>query len=143
MRAILTPKPAREQFEDETWRAALPQGRYRLTFDAGPTSPLPIGRSGDTHAHRTFPRRTLSLDRSHHLPGPRRSRLADQRARAELDVLPVRSRHRVPGPAIIEETFTTIGVYPGWQAVVDDAGDYELTRCASLLVDTAMAGEAA
>ncbi len=36
--------------------------------------------------------------------------------------------HAVPGPAIIEETFTTIVVYPGWRAVVDDAGDYELTR---------------
>jgi N-methylhydantoinase A len=34
----------------------------------------------------------------------------------------------VVGPAIIEETFTTIVVYPGWRAQVDDAGDYELTR---------------
>jgi N-methylhydantoinase A len=32
------------------------------------------------------------------------------------------------GPAIIEETFTTIAVYPGWQAALDDAGDYALTR---------------
>lgn len=32
------------------------------------------------------------------------------------------------GPAIIDETFTTIVVYPGWRALVDDAGDYELTR---------------
>jgi len=36
--------------------------------------------------------------------------------------------HQVTGPAIIEETFTTIVVYPGWTATVDDAGDYELTR---------------
>jgi N-methylhydantoinase A len=36
--------------------------------------------------------------------------------------------HEVRGPAIIEETFTTIVVYPGWRAHVDDAGDYELTR---------------
>jgi N-methylhydantoinase A len=36
--------------------------------------------------------------------------------------------HEVTGPAIIEETFTTIVVYPGWKAQVDDAGDYELTR---------------
>jgi N-methylhydantoinase A len=36
--------------------------------------------------------------------------------------------HVVTGPAIIEETFTTIVVYPGWKAQVDDAGDYELTR---------------
>ena len=34
----------------------------------------------------------------------------------------------VPSPAIIEETFTTIVVYPGWTARVDDAGDYELVR---------------
>jgi N-methylhydantoinase A len=32
----------------------------------------------------------------------------------------------VTGPAIIEETFTTIAVHPGWQAVLDDAGDYSL-----------------
>jgi N-methylhydantoinase A len=36
--------------------------------------------------------------------------------------------HEVTGPAIIEESFTTIVVYPGWKARVDDAGDYELTR---------------
>jgi N-methylhydantoinase A len=36
--------------------------------------------------------------------------------------------HEVAGPAIIEETFTTIVVYPGWKAQIDDAGDYELTR---------------
>jgi N-methylhydantoinase A len=35
--------------------------------------------------------------------------------------------YEVMGPAIIEETFTTIVVYPGWKAHVDDAGDYELT----------------
>jgi N-methylhydantoinase A len=34
----------------------------------------------------------------------------------------------IVGPAIIEETFTTIVVYPRWKAQVDDAGDYELTR---------------
>jgi N-methylhydantoinase A len=32
----------------------------------------------------------------------------------------------IAAPAIIEETFTTIVVYPGWRAQVDDAGDYEL-----------------
>jgi N-methylhydantoinase A len=36
--------------------------------------------------------------------------------------------NRVTGPAIIEESFTTIVVYPGWQARVDDAGDYEMIR---------------
>ncbi len=40
----------------------------------------------------------------------------------------LRPGSEVKGPAIIEETFTTIAVYPGWQARVDDAGDYELTR---------------
>jgi N-methylhydantoinase A len=34
----------------------------------------------------------------------------------------------IPSPAIIEETFTTIVVYPGWKARVDDAGDYELVK---------------
>jgi N-methylhydantoinase A len=38
--------------------------------------------------------------------------------------------HEITGPAIIQEVFTTIVVYPGWQAIVDDAGDYELTRIA-------------
>jgi N-methylhydantoinase A len=36
--------------------------------------------------------------------------------------------HYLAGPAIIEEAFTTIVVYPGWNARLDDAGDYELTR---------------
>jgi N-methylhydantoinase A len=34
--------------------------------------------------------------------------------------------HYITGPAIIEESFTTIVVYPGWNAQLDDAGDYEL-----------------
>jgi N-methylhydantoinase A len=34
----------------------------------------------------------------------------------------------VHSPAIIEETFTTIAVHPGWQARIDDAGDCELSR---------------
>ena len=36
--------------------------------------------------------------------------------------------HEVMGPAVIEETFTTIVVYPGWKALMDDAGDYELIK---------------
>jgi N-methylhydantoinase A len=36
--------------------------------------------------------------------------------------------HYIAGPAIIEEAFTTIVVYPGWNAQLDDAGDYELIR---------------
>jgi len=39
--------------------------------------------------------------------------------------------HVVKAPAIIEETFTTIVVYPGWKATVDDAGDYILERSES------------
>jgi N-methylhydantoinase A len=35
--------------------------------------------------------------------------------------------HQIAAPAIIEETFTTIVVYPGWSAQVDDSGDYQLT----------------
>jgi N-methylhydantoinase A len=34
----------------------------------------------------------------------------------------------IEAPAIIEETFTTIVVYPGWRATLDDAGDYVLER---------------
>ena len=41
------------------------------------------------------------------------------------DVVP---GQQINGPAIVEESFTTIVVYPGWKAQVDDAGDYELTR---------------
>ncbi len=33
---------------------------------------------------------------------------------------------RLPGPALIEESFTTVVVPPGWQARVDDAGDLHL-----------------
>lgn len=36
--------------------------------------------------------------------------------------------HEIAGPAIIEEKFTTIVVYPGWDAILDDAGDYELRQ---------------
>ena len=32
----------------------------------------------------------------------------------------------IKSPAIVEENFTTIAIYPGWEAVVDDAGDYLL-----------------
>ena len=36
--------------------------------------------------------------------------------------------HFIPGPAIVEEAFATIVIYPGWNAHLDDAGDYELRR---------------
>jgi N-methylhydantoinase A len=40
----------------------------------------------------------------------------------------LRPGDRIASPAIVEETFTTIVVYPGWRARVDDAGDYQLER---------------
>jgi N-methylhydantoinase A len=42
------------------------------------------------------------------------------------DLLP---GHEIVGPVIVEESFTTIVVYPDWKLLVDDAGDYELVRC--------------
>ena len=43
----------------------------------------------------------------------------------------LRPGHRIPGPGIVEERFTTVVVYPGWEARVDDAGDYLLERLGS------------
>jgi N-methylhydantoinase A len=34
----------------------------------------------------------------------------------------------VASPAIVEETYTTIAIYPGWELRVDDAGDYLMAR---------------
>jgi N-methylhydantoinase A len=50
---------------------------------------------------------------------------ADTPIYSGADLLP---GSEVASPAIIEETFTTIVVYPGWKARVDDAGDYELVK---------------
>jgi N-methylhydantoinase A len=36
--------------------------------------------------------------------------------------------HRVEGPAIVEERFTTMVVYPGWTAELDRHGNYVVTR---------------
>ena len=61
--------------------------------------------------------------------GTRRANLGD--GFRETDIFhgaDLRPGHVIFGPAIIEETFTTIVVYPGWKALVDDAGDYELRR---------------
>jgi N-methylhydantoinase A len=60
--------------------------------------------------------------------GTRRANLGDGFKATQV----FRGPDLVPGdvirvPAIIEETFTTIVVYPGWQAILDDAGDYVLT----------------
>ena len=40
----------------------------------------------------------------------------------------LRPGDRIHSPAIVEETFTTIVVYPSWEARVDDADDYLLIR---------------
>ncbi|MBW2230772.1 MAG: hydantoinase/oxoprolinase family protein [Deltaproteobacteria bacterium] len=40
----------------------------------------------------------------------------------------LRAGHTIDGPGIVEESFTTIVVYPGWQAILDDAGDYILSQ---------------
>jgi N-methylhydantoinase A len=40
----------------------------------------------------------------------------------------LRPGDRIRSPAIVEETFTTIVVYPSWEARVDDADDYLLIR---------------
>ncbi|MCK9563916.1 MAG: hydantoinase/oxoprolinase family protein [Bacteroidales bacterium] len=61
--------------------------------------------------------------------GTRRANLGDGYRQTDIiRGVDLRPGHEVAGPAIIEETFTTIVVYPGWKAQVDDSGDYELTR---------------
>ncbi len=40
----------------------------------------------------------------------------------------LRFGHQIPGPAIIEEPFTTIVVYPGHRAALDALGNYRVTR---------------
>lgn len=46
---------------------------------------------------------------------------------AVYDGTKMRARQRVVGPAIVEETFTTIVVYPGQEATLDALGNYHLT----------------
>jgi N-methylhydantoinase A len=61
--------------------------------------------------------------------GARRANLGD--GFREIDVYQgpsLEPGHTIDRPAIIEETFTTIAVYPGWRAILDDAGDYQLER---------------
>ena len=50
---------------------------------------------------------------------------AETRVYRGADLLP---GHSIEAPAIIEETFTNIVVYPGWRASLDAAGDYVLSR---------------
>jgi N-methylhydantoinase A len=65
-------------------------------------------------------------------PGPVATRRANL-GRGFEDVAVHRGGTLTPGdiiasPAIVEETYTTIAVYPGWELQLDDAGDYELNR---------------
>ena len=65
-------------------------------------------------------------------PAPARHRRANLgQGFGDVSIYPgadLRPGCRIAAPAIIEESFTTIVVYPGWEARVDDAGDYELVR---------------
>jgi N-methylhydantoinase A len=84
-------------------RAEIPKPAFRSGFDSASRSAQPATR--------------------------RRANLGD--GFAEVDVYrgpELQPGDRVTSPAIIEETFTTIAVYPGWEAIVDDAGDYLLRR---------------
>ena len=89
-----------------------------VTYVDTPAPRVVRGFSAAKHAAKAGKRRRANLGRGY----------------AETDVFvgkALKPGHEVLGPAIIEETFTTIVVYPGWKAHVDDAGDYELTRSAA------------
>ena len=84
------------------------------------------------HVRTAGPRAAGGFTAPEHRPQPTRTRRANL-GTGFADTPVYAGRDLVPGsvvqsPAIIEETFTTIVVYPGWQARVDDAGDYELVR---------------
>lgn len=64
-----------------------------------------------------------------HAAGQRRANLGEGFSQTDVFRGPsLQPGDLVASPAIIEETFTTIAVYPGWQASLDDAGDYHLQR---------------
>jgi N-methylhydantoinase A len=78
------------------------------------------------------PRFSGGLEAPRREPAPARTRRA-QLGRGFEDTAIFRGPELRPGdavrsPAVIEETFTTIAVYPGFEARVDDAGDYLLER---------------
>jgi N-methylhydantoinase A len=86
-----------------------------VTYVDTPAPRVTRGFSAAKHAAKAAKRRRANLGRGF----------------AETDIFlgsALKPGHEVLGPAVIEETFTTIVVYPGWKADVDDAGDYELTR---------------
>ena len=39
----------------------------------------------------------------------------------------LRAGHEIKGPAIVEEVFTTLVVYPGHRARIDEYGNYRVT----------------
>ncbi len=81
-------------------------------------TPAPIVRQGFT----AQPRDAISAK-------TRRANLGDGYQQTPVYVdSQLQPGHRILGPAVIETTFTTIVVYPGWNGYVDDAGDYELRR---------------
>ncbi len=43
----------------------------------------------------------------------------------------LRPGDRIAGPALVEESFTTVAIPPGWQVRVDDAGDLQLSAVPS------------
>jgi N-methylhydantoinase A len=68
-----------------------------------------------------------------HAPEPVSVRRAWFGAQGALDTRCFRAeslsaRHRLVGPAIIEEPTTTVVVYPGWLATVTDTGDYLMSH---------------
>jgi N-methylhydantoinase A len=78
------------------------------------------------------PRFGAGTSRARREPAPARRRRANLGRGFEEAAIhhgpSLRPGDAVRSPAVIEETFTTIAVYPGWQAVVDEAGDYRLER---------------
>jgi N-methylhydantoinase A len=79
-------------------RVDIPKPRFRGGFDSRRKAATPAGR--------------------------RRANLGD----GFRDGPSLEPGHVIERPAIIEEGFTTIAVYPGWEASLDDAGDYHLRR---------------
>jgi N-methylhydantoinase A len=85
-----------------------------------------------TRVHTISPKVTSGFTANSATPNPAKRRRANLgQGFAETPVFmgsDLGPGNAIAGPAIIEESFTTIVVYPGWTARVDDAGDYELVK---------------
>ena len=85
-----------------------------------------------TRVHTTSPKVTSCFTANSATPNPAKRRRANLgQGFAETPVFmgsDLGPGNAIAGPAIIEESFTTIVVYPGWTARVDDAVDYELVK---------------